>query len=92
MPIINMKVTYADGTESTVTAGPKQQIAFEKHRKKGLGSAFSGGDLYVEDLYWLAWKADTDARVKAGQTAQLFDAWLDEIADVEASGGADPNL
>ena len=91
MPKINMTVKYADGTERVVTAGPKQQIAFEHARKKGLGSAFSGGDLFVEDLYWLAWKSDSDAAAKEGRGTALFDAWLEEIVDVEAGGGADPN-
>ena len=90
MAIINMTIVRDDGTRDVVTAGPKQQIAFEKARKKGLGTAFSGGDLYVEDLYWLAWRADSDATIKAGGTAELFDAWLESIADVEAGGGADP--
>ena len=90
MPVINMTVKYADGTESKVVAGPKQQIAFEQARKKGLGSAFNGTDLYVEDLYWLAWKADFDATIKGGGVAVPFDAWLDNVADVEA-GGSDPS-
>lgn len=90
MPVINMTVKYVDGTESKVTAGPKQQIAFEKARKKGLGSAFNGTDLYVEDLYWLAWKADFDETIKAGGVADVFEAWLDRVADVEA-GSADPS-
>jgi len=90
MATINLTIVRDDGSRDIVTAGPKQQIAFEKARKKGLGSAFSGDNLYVEDLYWLAWRADTDATVKNGGTGLLFDAWLDTIADVEAGGGADP--
>lgn len=90
MPLFNMTVVRADGSKDVVVAGPKQQIAFEKARKKGLGSAFNGSNLYIEDVYWLAWKADSDATIAGGGTATTFDVWLDEITDVELSGSTDP--
>ena len=83
MPVINMVVVHDDGSELDVKAGPKQQIAFERHHKKGLGSALTGDNMHVADLYWLAWKSEVDHNAKhGGSPVPLFDVWIDTLEDV----------
>jgi len=89
MALLTMTVIREDGTREKVTAGPKQQVAFERARKKGMGAAFAGDGLFMEDVLFLAWLADKDATAKAGGTVPLFDVWLDTVADVDMSGGDD---
>lgn len=86
MPVINLTVVRGDGERSPLVAGPKQLHEFEATKKKGLGSAFSGSDIYLSDLYYIAWLADKAAAKREGRTIELFDAWLESIADVEMSG------
>jgi hypothetical protein len=90
MPVINVTVIRSDGERTPLVAGPKQLHEFEATKKKGLGSAFSGSDIYLSDLYYIAWLADKAAAKREGRTIQLFDAWLEEITDVEMSGNDDP--
>ena len=87
MPVINLTVVRADGEHTPLVAGPKQLHEFEVTKKKGLGSAFSGNDIYLSDLYYIAWLADKAAAKREGRVIPLFDVWLDEITDVEMSTG-----
>lgn len=87
MPVINLTVVRGDGERTPLVAGPKQLHEFETTKKKGLGSAFSGDDIYLSDLYYIAWLSDKAAAKREGRTIPLFDAWLDEITDVEMATG-----
>lgn len=85
MPVMRMTVVHPD-REVEVEAGPKQQVAFEKHHKKGIGAAFTS-ELRMSDIYWLAWKCEQDHVAKhGGDPVPLFDAWLDQIVDVRLDG------
>lgn len=88
--MISMKVDVVTNTgTSRVAITPKVQVDFERHYKCGIAQAF-GDDMRIEHVYYLAWKAS----VYAGQTTAQFDAWLDEVLDVEMvedeSGPLDP--
>ncbi len=91
MPVIRMTVVHDDESRVEVVAGPKQQVAFERHHKRGLGAALTGDNMHVQDMYWLAWKAECDHVAKNGGTpVPLFDAWLDQLVDVELEADEGP--
>lgn len=91
MAVLRMTITKTDSDPIDVVAGPKQQVAFERSRKKSMGAAFAGGGVFAEDLYWLAWKSEVDMAVREGASpVPLFDAWMDTIIDVEVSDDVDP--
>ena len=50
-----IKVTRADGTESTHELTPAIEYAFEQYAKKGFFKAFRE-DQKQSDIYWLAWE------------------------------------
>ena len=68
-----LKVTYADGREVEILASPRAQIETERHLR-GLGDGNR-----VEAGYYLAWAS----LFRAGKEPADFDAWLDQIAEVE---------
>jgi hypothetical protein len=74
---MQLTVVTADGAQ-TYTVTPKVQVDFERHFKTGIAKAFQE-DLRVEQLYWLAWAATR----AAGTVVKPFDAWLEEIIDVQ---------
>jgi len=65
-------VTSSD--EKEVQVSPRVVVAFEREFQTGLGRAFAN-DQRAEHMFWLAWKASG--------SAQTFDAWLDDVRDVE---------
>ncbi len=78
-----------DGAERTVTAGPKQIVAFERHWGVGIARALSEGR--IEHLAWLAHQASlAEAQAGNGPAVKPFDEWLDALDDLEATDGDEP--
>lgn len=69
-----LKITYTDGTEVEVLAGPRAQVEMERHFKISVQEANR-----IEHVYWLAWKA----LFLAGKEPGEFEGFLDRIADVD---------
>lgn len=72
---INLHIEYADSTKKTVVAKSIDFIAFERTYDKSIQ-----GLERLEHLAFLAWSVEK--RTKA--TGLEFDAWLENIEDVQA--------
>lgn len=70
---VKLKVTYTDGREEVVVASPRAQVMTEQYLG-GYGEARQ-----VQGGYYLAWASLN----KAGKESADFEAWLDQIDDVE---------
>lgn len=75
--ISKLKVTFVDGREEIVPAGPRAQVDLERHFKISVAEANK-----IEHVYYLAWTALT----LQGKESKEFDAWLDDISDVDPIG------
>lgn len=64
------KITKADGSEEILRVKPKHILQVEKK--------FGGLSATVESSYTLAWLASG--------SSEKFDAWLDEVDDIEPVG------
>lgn len=73
-----LTIKFDDGREVEVTAGPRDQLAWEKTAQNRSLSQLIGGELRVSDLYSLAHAA---AKRQGLYTGSLKD--LEESADVE---------
>jgi hypothetical protein len=71
-------VKKQDGNPETYNVTPRTIVAFERHFKVGLASAFAN-EQKMEHLYWLGW----DAERVAGKVVPLFDRWLEEVETVD---------
>jgi hypothetical protein len=71
---VKLKVTYLDGRQVEVNAGPAAEVAVERK----FAIAFSEISR-SEEFYYLAHAA----LFKAGKEPADFDAWLDLIEDVD---------
>lgn len=78
MSVTKTKVTKIDGDEKVYEIRPATLVAFEKH----FGIAVSDLKM-MEQMYWIAWDAETRAIKKDGGVSKLFDDWINDIADVE---------
>jgi hypothetical protein len=74
---MHFTVVTKDGSRS-YPCTPKVQVDFERQFKIGIAKAFQE-DQKVEHVYWLAWASQR----AAGDVVKPFDAWLDEIVDVQ---------
>lgn len=70
---IKIGVTYEDGREANVVAGPATQVAFEREFEAGIGVI--GEQQKLSHIYWLAWHAS--------RSGVDFEAWLDSIESVD---------
>lgn len=70
---LTLRVVTTGGDEE-VKVSPRVVVAFEREFQTGLGRAFQN-DQRAEHMFWLAWKA-------SGST-KTFDAWLDDVQDVQ---------
>lgn len=70
---LTLRVVTDEGDEE-VKVSPRVVVAFERQFQTGLGRAFQN-DQRAEHMFWLAWKA-------SGST-KTFDAWLEQVQDVE---------
>lgn len=77
-----LKITYTDGTEVEVLAGPRAQVDLERHFKISVQEANR-----IEHVYYLAWTA----LHLSGKEAREFDAFLDVLADVDELGEVEAN-
>jgi hypothetical protein len=75
-----LKVTRADGTESTHELTPAIEYAFEQYAKKGFYKAFRE-DQKQSDIYWLAWECLR--RAGASDVKPFGDAFLETLKAVE---------
>lgn len=82
-----LKVTRADGTESTHELTPAIEYAFEQYAKKGFFKAFRE-DQKQSDIYWLAWECLR--RAGAPDVKPFGDAFLETLKGVEVLDD-DPN-
>jgi hypothetical protein len=75
-----LKITRADGTESSHELTPAIEYAFEQYAKKGFYKAFRE-DQKQSDIYWLAWEC---LRRAGAPDVKLFgDAFLETLKQVE---------
>lgn len=70
---VKLKVTYNDGREVEVIASPRAQVMTEQY----LGGYVD--ERKVQGGYYLAWASLS----KAGKEPAEYEAWLDQISDVE---------
>lgn len=77
--LINLQVTYADGTKKEVAAGASDIVAFES--KFDLSIARLEQNIKLTHLFFLAWHAEH----RKGETKDTFEKWLESIELVEAA-------
>ena len=82
-----IKVTRADGTESTHELTPAIEYAFEQYAKKGFFKAFRE-DQKQSDIYWLAWECLR--RAGAPDVKPFGETFLETLKAVEVLDD-DPN-
>jgi hypothetical protein len=78
--VAKLRVTYTDGTVAEALAGPRAQVACERHFKKPITEIGNSGS--IETVYFLAWAA----LHFAGKEPRGFDDFLDVLDDVEDAG------
>lgn len=77
--MINLQITYADGTTKQVEAGASDIVAFET--KFDLSIARLEKDFRLTHLFFLAWAVDK----RTGATKDEFEKWLETVTLVEAA-------
>lgn len=77
MASFNVKVVTTADT-LTLPVKPRTVLAFERKFGMGMAKAFST-DQRHEHIYFLGW----EAMRSSGHVVKPFDAWLDEIEEVE---------
>lgn len=78
MKLWRITVSKEGENPETYTVTPRTIVAFERHFKVGLASAFAN-EQKMEHLYWLGW----DAERVAGKVVPLFDRWLENVISVD---------
>jgi len=82
--LIKMRVTKSDGTSSDYVVTPLVIVSFEREHKTSFQAAMSDGNIRMEHLYWLGWKAEMVAKKAAGEITRLFDdRYLEELVAAE---------
>jgi hypothetical protein len=76
--MINLQITYTDGSTKQVVAGAPDIVAFES--KFDLSIARLEKDFRLTHLFFLAWNAEKRAK----NTAEDFESWLASVELVEA--------
>jgi hypothetical protein len=74
-----LTVSFADGTEKTVTAVAADLIAFEQHFDKSV--AILQTDYRLTYLFYICWHV----LKRTGETKSEFDAWIETVSGIEAS-------
>ena len=72
-----LKITFTDGREVEVLAGPRAEVACERHFKKSILEIGNSGS--IEAVYFLAWAA----LHFSGKEPKGFDDFLNDLADVD---------
>lgn len=78
---IHFQVTYTDGQAAEVTASVADQVAFELQHDRSI--ARLGDDFRLTDACWLAWHA----LKRTGRTGSDFEAWLENVDELEVGQG-----
>jgi hypothetical protein len=78
MALINLRVSFEDGTTADVSALAIDQIRFEAHFEVSL--ARLANEVSMTQLYWLAWHIQK--RTKA--TELEFEEWAGFVTGIEA--------
>jgi hypothetical protein len=73
-----VRVVKSDGTQATYEVSPRSIVAFERHFKSGLTTAFAKEQRY-EHTYWLAWESEK----QSGVVVKPFDSWLEDVVGVD---------
>jgi len=76
---MKMNIAMVTGESVPVVVSPKVQVEFERQYNCGIASAFSGDEMRMEYVYFLAWKAATHLH----KTSKEFEDWLDDVDDIE---------
>lgn len=79
MAVLNVKVTYDDGSSVDLKITPAAQVAFE--REYGMGLNKASLDMRNEYLFFLAWKA---SQLSLGSTCS-FETFVGSIEDVSVN-------
>lgn len=74
-----LTVSFADGTEKTVTAVAADLIAFEQHFDKSV--AILQSDYRLTYLFYICWHV----LKRTGETKQEFDDWIGTVQGIEAT-------
>ena len=74
-----LTVSFADGTEKTVTAVAADLIAFEQHFDKSV--AILQSDYRLTYLFYICWHV----LKRTGETKQEFDDWIGTVQGIEAA-------
>lgn len=75
---INLRVTYADGTNKSIVAKAADIVAFEE--RFNISMASLQNDVRLTHLLFLAWHAEK----RSGDVKDDFEKWLDTVDSVEA--------
>lgn len=76
--MINLQITFVDGTTKQVEAGAADIVAFEQ--KFDLSIARLEKDFRLTHLFFLAWNAEKRTK----NTNDDFETWLENVQLVEA--------
>jgi hypothetical protein len=77
-----LRIVTVNG-EDEVPVTPRVIVAFEREFQTGLGRAFQS-DQKAEHMFWLGWKAS--------RSDKGFDAWLENLVDVQIVEGRERPL
>jgi hypothetical protein len=77
--LINLQITYADGTKKEAKAGAPDIVAFET--KFDLSIARLESNIRLTHLFFLAWNVEK----RTGGTTEDFEKWLESVELVEAA-------
>jgi hypothetical protein len=76
---IALTVSFADGTEKTVTAVAADLIAFEQHFDKSV--AILQTDYRLTYLFYICWHV----LKRTSDTKQEFDDWINTVSGIEVA-------
>jgi hypothetical protein len=76
--IINLRVSYADGTTADLDAKAIDIVAFEE--RFDLSMASLKDNIQIRHLLFMAWHVAK----RTGQTKDTFEKWLETVESVEA--------
>jgi hypothetical protein len=77
--MMTLTVTMTGNDPVAVKVSPKVQVAAERHFKMPFARLFGEGNVSMEAVYWVGWKA----MHAEGHVVKTFDIWLDELDSVD---------
>lgn len=85
---IKLRIHKIDGQSVEYRVTPRSMVAFENQYKTSITKAFSGENVHMEHIYWLAWDSE---RVATGNV-KPFMTWLEQIEAVEPVIDGNPTV